>query len=101
MPKHCKREPEYPLDLRGDREKFCEYCRQYLNHFIEIYGDQLIYVHDCEGEELTMAGFKGNSSLRFNRPESVDSWVRWHIEEEEETAPSITYAEFLNGGAID
>lgn len=96
MSKSSKKQPDYLLDLRGDKERFIEYCQKYLNHFVEIYDNQITLIHGDNEFELTMSGIKWDQDFRFNRPESVDNWILSRIEEDEETAPVMTYSEFLN-----
>ena len=82
MPKHKKKTPDYPVDSRGTRNAFLEYCNRYLD-FVEV--------------DDTSSGFRGNNDLRFNKPGTVDEWIAWWVENEDVRKPEKTYSEFIQG----
>ncbi len=96
MPKHTKKGPTFERDERGNKERFLEYCLLYLSSFVEI-NCRWIIVNHIHDEELTESGFKGRSDVRFDRPGSVDYWIKWWVEEEGVKEPKLSYTDFISG----
>ena len=96
MPKHKKKTSDYPVDSRGTKNAFLEYCNRYLD-FVEVDDTSYIICNSIDAEELTESGFRGNNDLRFNKPGTVDEWIAWWVENEDVRKPEKTYSEFIQG----
>lgn len=96
MPKHTKKGPTFERDERGNKERFLEYCKLYLSHFVEIGRDCL--VAGLEGQNLSEFGFVGSADyVKFDKPGSVDYWVDWFIEQLGVEKPKLSYTDFISG----
>lgn len=98
MPKHTKKGPTFERDERGNKERFLEYCKLYLSHFVKIGGKGDCLIAGLEVQNLSEFGFVENGdNVKFDRPGSVDYWVDWFIEQLGVEKPKLSYTDFISG----